>query len=154
MTEKTINCAECNVGDNNPEAIVGAKDATNAKGTTSGWKRVTGLNISITAANIYWIAVQVDSAPNTNTNYTDDAGEKADTIIVSTLPDPWGASTLENTRLMSIYAVYEAAAGTNMQINIGDAWKSVAAMKINIGDAWKDVASAKINIGDAWKTIF
>ena len=46
------------------------------------------------------------------------------------------------------------AAGTNFQINIGDAWKEVPLMKINIGDVWKDVASAQINIGDSWKTIF
>lgn len=44
--------------------------------------------------------------------------------------------------------------GTNTQINIGDAWKEIAAMQINIGDAWKEVASAKINIGDTWKEIF
>ena len=47
-----------------------------------------------------------------------------------------------------------AATGTNMQINIGDAWKPISAMQINIGDAWKPIASAKINIGDEWKTIF
>lgn len=45
-------------------------------------------------------------------------------------------------------------AGTNAQINIGDAWKTVDAVKINIGDAWKVVASASVNIGDAWKTVF
>jgi hypothetical protein len=47
-----------------------------------------------------------------------------------------------------------AAAGTNIKINIGDAWKTVDAAKVNIGDAWKVVDSAKVNIGDAWKTIF
>lgn len=46
------------------------------------------------------------------------------------------------------------AAGTNLQINIGDAWKAVPTMQINVGDAWKPVAGAKINIGDVWKTIF
>ena len=49
---------------------------------------------------------------------------------------------------------YGAAAGTNLQLNIGDAWKEVDAMQINIGDVWKDVAGAQINIGDAWKEIF
>ena len=48
----------------------------------------------------------------------------------------------------------DAVAGTNTQINIGDAWKEVGNIFINIGDAWKDVTSAKINIGDSWKTIF
>ena len=45
-------------------------------------------------------------------------------------------------------------AGTDMQINIGDAWKDIELMKINIGDSWKDVAGAWINIGDSWKLIY
>lgn len=45
-------------------------------------------------------------------------------------------------------------AGTNLQVNIGDVFKSVAALKINIGDTWKDVVSVQINIGDTWKTVF
>jgi len=44
--------------------------------------------------------------------------------------------------------------GTNMLINVGDAWKDVDSALINIGDSWKDVASASINVGDSWKTIF
>lgn len=46
------------------------------------------------------------------------------------------------------------AGGTNLQLNIGDAWKSVDGVQINIGDAWKTVAGMQINIGDAWKTIY
>lgn len=38
-------------------------------------------------------------------------------------------------------------------INIGDTFKSIAAMKINIADTWKAVAAAKINIGDSWKAV-
>jgi len=49
---------------------------------------------------------------------------------------------------------YPFTSGTNLQLNIGDAWKTVSGTKINIGDAWKDVASQSINIGDAWKTIY
>jgi len=47
-----------------------------------------------------------------------------------------------------------AAAGTNMQINIGDTWKEIVGKQINIGDAWKEVAGAQINIGDTWKEIW
>ena len=47
-----------------------------------------------------------------------------------------------------------APSGTNMKINIGDAWKDVEAMQINIGDTWKAVEGAWINIGDAWKVIY
>lgn len=53
-----------------------------------------------------------------------------------------------------LYADFFAGSGTNMQINIGDAWKTVEGMKINIGDTWKTVEGAQINIGDTWKTIF
>jgi len=47
-----------------------------------------------------------------------------------------------------------SAVGTNMQINIGDAWKTVSGVQINIGDSWKTVTKVQINIGDAWKTVF
>ena len=47
-----------------------------------------------------------------------------------------------------------AATGTNFQINVGDAWKSVTDISVNVGDAWKPVTSALINVGDTWKTIF
>lgn len=46
------------------------------------------------------------------------------------------------------------SSGTNFQLNIGDAWKTVDGLQINIGDAWKTVDGAQVNIGDAWKTIF
>lgn len=47
-----------------------------------------------------------------------------------------------------------SAGGTNMQINIGDSWKTVGAAKINIGDSWKEVVAIKQNIGDTWKDVF
>ena len=65
------------------------------------------------------------------------------------------ASWTNNANRLGIAIEVKAtAAGTNMQINIGDAWKTVSGMQINIGDTWKTVAGAQINIGDAWKTIF
>jgi hypothetical protein len=48
----------------------------------------------------------------------------------------------------------DGVTGTNMQINIGDTWKTVDSMQINIGDSWKAVTKAQINIGDTWKSIF
>jgi hypothetical protein len=53
-----------------------------------------------------------------------------------------------------IVSFYPAVISTQMQINIGDSWKTVAGIKINIGDSWKTVAGIKINIGDSWKTVF
>src|SRR3990167_10102338 len=76
--------------------------------------------------------------------------------VAASSEDP-GAFTLNGTTnpVAGIVAIRPAAAagGTNMQVNIGDAWKAVPAMQINIGDVWKTVAGAQINIGDAWKTI-
>ena len=70
------------------------------------------------------------------------------------------SSTAESDHTADIYFVkirvyYTASggSGTNMQINIGDAWKEISAAKINIGDTWKEVAGMQINIGDTWKTI-
>jgi len=48
----------------------------------------------------------------------------------------------------------EGGDSTNLEINIGDAWKTVDSMQINIGDTWKDVVSVQQNIGDVWKDVF
>jgi hypothetical protein len=129
---------------------------TNAKGTTGGWKTVA-VDWAITAGTTYWIAVQVDdTATATGYDYSTGTGTQSGVCTggSASLIDPWVNAGTGN-RLTAFYAVWEAAAGgTNMQINIGDAWKAVPAMQINIGDAWKAVAGAQINIGDVWKTIF
>lgn len=132
-------------------------DTTNAKGTTAGWKTVTGLNWSISASTSYWITVQLDNtATATPTNVTGTGGSGRDFVTASTLPDPFGGGALAaSAGMVAIYAKYEAVAGgTNFQINIGDSWKTVDGLQINIGDTWKTVAGAQINIGDTWKTIF
>ena len=51
--------------DDNPESVVGALSTGNAKGTTAGWKKVTGLNITITPNTVYWIAMQLDNTSTT-----------------------------------------------------------------------------------------
>jgi hypothetical protein len=70
----------------------------------------------------------------------------------------WAATEYNNQNSPSTFYSVTAEGGggtsTNMQINIGDDWKTVDAIKINIGDSWKDVASIKQNIGDSWKTVF
>ena len=143
-------------GNDKPLNVVGSLYQTNAKGTGSGWKTVT-VDIDITAETIYWIAVQLDdTATTTFLNTKAPSGERIYIKSpVTGLADPFPTGT-PVAWIDSTYAVWEAeaAVGTNMQINIGDAWKAVPAMKINIGDVWKNVLSAKINIGDAWKTIF
>lgn len=144
-------------GRDRPENIVGTKDATNAKGTDAGWKKVTGLNISISSSTVYWIAVQLDNtATTTNHNYKADGSFRysIDTNA-TTLPDPWEAFATGDGRLYTIYAIWEGGAppAATTSINIGDSWKSIAGMQINIADSWKAVAAAKVNIGDSWKAV-
>ena len=78
-------------------------------------------------------------------------------IVSSTFTGVAGGNISSSGRwICNAVAFKEVAAGggTNAQINIGDAWKSIAGMQINIGDAWKTVAGMQVNIGDTWKTIF
>lgn len=46
------------------------------------------------------------------------------------------------------------AAGTNMQINVDDTLKEVAAAYVNVDDAWKEVSKAYVNVDDNWKEVF
>ena len=108
-----------NEGDDNPEAIVGSA-LVNAKGTSAGWKRVTGLNIVIEPETTYWLAVQCDNTDTeTDIRWNPEAGEKLDRNVSKTaLDDPWGASGSTYAELLSIYAVY-AAAGPKKKPSFG-----------------------------------
>lgn len=131
--------------------------ATNAKGTTAGWKRVT-VDWTITGSTAYWLAVQcgaVDTITYIDAKTTDGTGY--DRVAQSTLNDPYGGGApADADGMMAIYVLWESGevGGTNCQINIGDSFKTISGIQINIGDAWKPVTSAKINIGDSWKTVF
>jgi len=143
-------------GNNRPDDIIGVS-RTNAKGTTVGWKKATGLNITISPNTIYWIGLYVDgSTPVALCDYDSGQGDRIVALAsVDTLPDPWVGADLDTTALSAFYAVYETeAVGTNMKINIGDSFKDVSEMKINIGDAWKAVTKVQQNIGDSWKDVF
>jgi len=94
---------------NKPDQLMGVS-RTNAKGTGSGWKKVTGLNISISAGTIYWIVIQIDSTQptNTNGNYTVSAGDYVvDVIDATTLPDPWSGEDSIEGYYYARYAVYD-----------------------------------------------
>jgi hypothetical protein len=101
-----------NVGDDNPEAIVGVS-RTNAKGTSSGWKKAAGLDIAITGGTAYWIAQQLDNtATSTQNDVAADASFKRDRKSgQSSLADPWGVTGDTFGQKMGIYAVYEESAG-------------------------------------------
>lgn len=66
-----------------------------------------------------------------------------------------GTGKMASSRIINVLTnITYPSVGTNMQLQIGDNWKTVDAMQINIGDTWKTVDGAQINIGDTWKTIF
>lgn len=92
---------------NNRPGTVISSSIVNAKGTTSGWKTVSGLNIVLEASTTYWLAFQLDNTSTTTyTHYTTDATQKYDYKSGSgSLPDPWGASSGTGGRLVAIYAL-------------------------------------------------
>ncbi len=138
-----------------PGALIIGTSRGNAKGIGAGWKKVTGLNIPINAETIYWIALSLaNTSTTTYTNYSN-GGKSGYDISTPALEDNW--SGFEHALTHSIYAICDnnyVPTGTNMQINIGDAWKDIDAIKINIGNVWKDVTAIKINIGNVWKDVF
>ena len=93
---------------NKPGNLLAGADTSNAKGTTSGWKTATGLNISISPNTVYWLAVQLDDTVTlTNTDSNTDASYLRDIKETETaLTDPWGTSDAQATRITAFYAVY------------------------------------------------
>ena len=61
-----------------PLNLLAGASQTNAKGTTSGWKKAT-VNITITEGTTYWIAFQLDDTTNTTVDneQTGTAGRRA-----------------------------------------------------------------------------
>lgn len=142
-------------GDDVPNNLIEVS-RTNAKGTTAGWKTAS-VDWIISPETIYWIGVQLDNTDtDTYTNRSTSGGRSFYQFSKTTLPNPAGDGIVYDNRILAFYALYEIVApvGTNMKINIADAWKDVDLIKINIGDTWKEVAEIKQNIGDVWKTVF
>jgi hypothetical protein len=92
---------------------------TNAKGTTEGWKKVTGLSWSISASTDYWIAVQCDNtATATPTDRDADVSTGFDSITgESTLADPFGGGAIgRGNNAIAIYALWAPAVAGNAGI--------------------------------------
>jgi hypothetical protein len=142
-----------------PQDVIGRVN-TNAKGTDTGWK-YGSCDIDISSSTVYWIAVQVD-ATTTGTNcqggFLSSCRRSIDSVAsTTTLQDPWAEESSSGNQGCAIYAIWEAPPPSAVQINIGDAWKSISAVtdiKINIGDTWKTVSAVQVNIGDVWKTVY
>ena len=113
-TEETnfeVGIYDHDAGNDIPLNLLSGESRTNAKGTTAGWKRVTGLSIPITAETIYWLAIQVDdTATTTQVDRTFTSGKKTvERASMTTLLDPWGVEGTINTFVFAIYAVVEEA---------------------------------------------
>ena len=98
-------------GNNEPETVVGSLSTVNAKGTTAGWKRVTGLSIEISSSTTYWICVQLDNV-GTQTNIEIDETStltRIQDITHTELPDPtWDiGGTVDVNEAYGIYAVWD-----------------------------------------------
>jgi hypothetical protein len=102
-----------------------AVSATNAKGTGSGWKKVT-VNWSVSPGQTYWMAFQLDDTA-TATYFTRTAvgGERRSVKTPSdTLTDPWETST-EYAHLCSIYCKVEVGGITHHAATIISATSTV-----------------------------
>ena len=129
-------------------------DDTNAKGTTSGWKKIT-VDWDISSSTAYWLAVQLDDTERTDIDSESSGSFKGILYTQTTLNNPYGSYTAI-AGFFAIYAVWEAAApppsGTGQYINIGDSLLQISELYINIGDNFKSISELYINIGDSWKS--
>jgi len=92
-------------------------DATNAKGTTAGWKTVA-VDWAISESTVYWIGVSLaDVATTTNNNYVGTGGPGVDRINTPTLNDPFNGGALASaTSMMAFYALWAAAGGLSIPV--------------------------------------
>lgn len=151
---------------------------TTALGAFTGWKTLAIVKQS-TLISYYVDGILIDTdactdiaavtATTANIGYLDSQNEEllidylfvynrafSASEIAESYRNPFGMFEKEPWDLWTAATSVGGAppAGTNTQINIGDAWKEIAAAQINIGDTWKAAAGMQINIGDIWKTIF
>lgn len=88
--------------------------ATNAKGTTEGWKACTGLSWTISGSTDYWLGIQLDNtATATAIDRNVAGGAGYDFIFAATAaPNPAGGGALTDADgLIAIYAVYTTSGG-------------------------------------------
>ena len=78
-------------------------DNVNAKGTTAGWKVVSGLSWSLSPGT-YWLCVQCDDVTTTTGIDYGSTGLYAYTSGMTELPDPW-SGTSTSTSWLAIYGL-------------------------------------------------
>lgn len=97
----------------------------NAKGTSSGWKKVTGLEYSISAETTYWIGVQLDdTSTQTNIDYNSSGLTKtAYMSSQSSLTSSWSSGGGDPSSLVAIYAVVEVPSNAGFFAFFCEAWQ-------------------------------
>jgi len=122
---------------------------------TNFWAKVTGLNIPIENGTSYWIAFADNEISGVfEIDYRSSFKTSRREVVAQLFDDPWDtANDGTSTTTLSYYALYEEV-GTNMTVQVDEAYKDVANAYVQVDDAWKEVASAVVNKDDAWKTIF
>ena len=89
--------------------------ATNAKGTTAGWKTAV-VDWAIDPSTDYWLGLQLDDTTTaTNIDTASTGGPGFDLLgTQTTLPNPFGGGAiLDADGMVAIYAVWEAAAAAS-----------------------------------------
>lgn len=102
--------------------------ATNAKGTTAGWKKVS-VDWTISPSTAYWLGLQLDNTTTTtNIDIRSVSTNQGFVDFISgatTLPNPYGGGAIQsNTLLLSLYALVASnltnlkSYNTNLKANI------------------------------------
>jgi len=155
---ETVKCAVYDDNGGVPINILGvsSEEATTTSETGTWVSFSIDPTIPIVKDTVYWLAWHPSHDDIAYRWQSGNTGQRAydNAVAYPNFNDPFDV----DGTLSQVWSIFgedtSAVEGTNMQVNIGDDWKSVAAMKINIDDDWKAVAGAQINMGDAWKTIF
>lgn len=101
-----------------PDVLLGSINFS--KGTTAGWKS-TSLNVAVAAGTTYWLAYQLDDTVTASKAvYTDLINYGQIKTAQTYLPNPWGTSGSNTTRLYAVYAVYTNATGGNCTYTSGN----------------------------------
>lgn len=134
-------------------------EATNAKGTSAGWKTVA-VNWAITAETKYWLAVQIDAhTGSSKIDYANTGGDRASFVAGSTLLTTWPASSENASYLYGIYAVYSSLtyselAGTCAGVGSGsgdlelETYSALAGTCAGVGSGSGDLGSTAVRAGE------
>jgi len=108
-----------------PEDVVGSIITNTAKGTTIGWKKVSGLNIPLSSDTIYWIAISMTDTLTTSRTDREaiSGGRYAGISGQEDLADPWVDSWGVDNYFLSIYALYSVGGEDSCTCTESEDWE-------------------------------